>query len=511
MPDEFSIIKFLLTGVVPDGKLQKCTTGSALLIAIGTNGSDEQVIEGLARAGRKDLAFKYSEGCSHEGGPLGEKITKNLDDLKKTYLKEFRVILVCIADELTDGEDLQNLKGITTDIPKRALGNADTVLDFLSLLIKEKKLEPHTLDTALLDPLQHLRITHWVKKHSGKISDFKERLALRAAEEREGSRGFPVTENAPELAETQDSQSSEDGNESQDQPPEKEQKVAEVEHSPKSEEEKKIPEQSPENVTQKAETEDSKNCKEKRESQEQPPEKGQNGSDTEEERGSMRDPDKEKEQKVAEVEHSPKSEEEKKIPEQSPENVTQKAETEDSKNCKEKRESQEQPPEKGQNGSDTEEERGSRTDLDEAEDVVPEHSYADRARSDTAFDHINMMGFIDRKHKFSSWPNRSSMKVPDTTPEHYKVSRPVENVRLGEYKMTRTPRGYNHLEKDTVTVKTSPPPPPTTQPLEKQHPDEADFLICNSTPPGYVSYRDMNKGSWFISTFIETLERDGNR
>ncbi|XP_021349273.1 caspase-1-like isoform X2 [Mizuhopecten yessoensis] len=154
----------------------------------------------------------------------------------------------------------------------------------------------------------------------------------------------------------------------------------------------------------------------------------------------MRDPDKEKEQKVAEVEHSPKSEEEKKIPEQSPENVTQKAETEDSKNCKEKRESQEQPPEKGQNGSDTEEERGSRTDLDE-EDVVPEHSYADRARSDTAFDHINMMGFIDRKHKFSSWPNRSSMKVPDTTPEHYKVSRPVENVRLGEYKMTRTPRG----------------------------------------------------------------------
>ena len=38
-------------------------------------------------------------------------------------------------------------------------------------------------------------------------------------------------------------------------------------------------------------------------------------------------------------------------------------------------------------------------------------------------------------------------------------------------------------------------------------PSEADFLISHSTVPGFLSYRDKQKGSWFISTLVENLEK----
>ncbi|XP_033740502.1 caspase-1-like isoform X2 [Pecten maximus] len=73
---------------------------------------------------------------------------------------------------------------------------------------------------------------------------------------------------------------------------------------------------------------------------------------------------------------------------------------------------------------------------------------------------------------------------------------------------------YKRIEEDVVALKPSEVPvtPVSTSgdDYTNQSPDEADFLLCNSTPPGYVSYRDTENGTWFISTFIETLERDCN-
>ena len=40
-------------------------------------------------------------------------------------------------------------------------------------------------------------------------------------------------------------------------------------------------------------------------------------------------------------------------------------------------------------------------------------------------------------------------------------------------------------------------------------PSEADFLIGCSSVPGYVSYRDTGKGSWYISNLTEMLETYG--
>ena len=40
-------------------------------------------------------------------------------------------------------------------------------------------------------------------------------------------------------------------------------------------------------------------------------------------------------------------------------------------------------------------------------------------------------------------------------------------------------------------------------------PNEADFLLGFSTVPGFVSFRDIDEGSWYISSLTQMLETYG--
>ncbi|KAI0229373.1 Caspase-3 [Lamellibrachia satsuma] len=40
-------------------------------------------------------------------------------------------------------------------------------------------------------------------------------------------------------------------------------------------------------------------------------------------------------------------------------------------------------------------------------------------------------------------------------------------------------------------------------------PEEADFLYAYSTAPGYFSWRNSNKGSWFIQALYKVFQKDG--
>ena len=42
-------------------------------------------------------------------------------------------------------------------------------------------------------------------------------------------------------------------------------------------------------------------------------------------------------------------------------------------------------------------------------------------------------------------------------------------------------------------------------------PNESDFLVGYATVPGYVSYRNTNHGSWYISKLCEALEKYSKR
>ncbi|XP_077999294.1 caspase-3-like [Glandiceps talaboti] len=46
-------------------------------------------------------------------------------------------------------------------------------------------------------------------------------------------------------------------------------------------------------------------------------------------------------------------------------------------------------------------------------------------------------------------------------------------------------------------------------PLAQRLPVEADFLICYSTVPGYYSWRNAEKGSWFVQAVCNVLDRYG--
>ncbi|XP_069138776.1 uncharacterized protein [Argopecten irradians] len=172
-------LEFLFHDVVSTRKMHEDTKGSTILSEIATDGYDEHVVEGLARVGRKDLAQKLIDGCSNEASL--SQIIQNLGDLEQTRLDEFRALLVHIADELTDEDDLPHLKNIATNISKRRLSKVSTILDFFNLLMEGGDLKPDTLEEALLEPMETLGIKSW-KKHSRKISGFKERLHLREAE-----------------------------------------------------------------------------------------------------------------------------------------------------------------------------------------------------------------------------------------------------------------------------------------------------------------------------------------
>ena len=46
--------------------------------------------------------------------------------------------------------------------------------------------------------------------------------------------------------------------------------------------------------------------------------------------------------------------------------------------------------------------------------------------------------------------------------------------------------------------------------LSQPFPGEPDFLLGYSTVPGFVSYRSMTKGSWYITKLTEILDKYAN-
>lgn len=44
--------------------------------------------------------------------------------------------------------------------------------------------------------------------------------------------------------------------------------------------------------------------------------------------------------------------------------------------------------------------------------------------------------------------------------------------------------------------------------LEKRIPADADIFIGYATTPGYVSWRNSSRGSWYIESIIEIFKRD---
>ncbi|XP_033740499.1 caspase-10-like isoform X2 [Pecten maximus] len=611
--DNICILKFLSHGVVPARKLQECTKGSTLLLEIGAEGNDVHLVEGLARAGRKDLASRYSEGCQNEGEALYSQMMKNFDDLEKTCLNEFRVLLVYIANELTDSEDLQKLKDVTTGVPKRALAKAATVLDFFNLLMEEKNLLPQTLDTALLNPMDRLRVTTW-KKHSEQISGFKERIALRESGEREGSRVKPTAETIPKVAESK--QTSGDRKECLEEAQETEPKLAENEQTGERTEE----------TATKVNAVEAKQTDELAERSEKAQETVSKVTETEHTREKTRENIQEAGgQGVERTEHPEISGENEERPDVSQENVT---ETEHSNTGGQKQENQDQDPEKRQDGATSEQphiEDGRRNTLNPDTDsgAKPKRHPVNRRMKNIRLKEYRMTckprgkAVIFNIEKFSSLYSHPTDQKPrdrigssvdadgiqrifkqlhfdverfddcllhmlkdrlwklayETDHDHFDCiaifilthgsngqlldanckSFDFEPLRkyfyasncktlAGKPKMffiqacqgSVTQGRYNHLEKDTIVVEpttlsstpsstpsSSPPSTPSSSPPStpisfaesqgNQSPDEADFLLCHSTSPGYVSYRHTEKGSWFISTFIETLERDCNR
>ena len=46
--------------------------------------------------------------------------------------------------------------------------------------------------------------------------------------------------------------------------------------------------------------------------------------------------------------------------------------------------------------------------------------------------------------------------------------------------------------------------------MSKTLPKEADFLLSYATVPGYVSYRSVSKGSWYVSALVDEINKHHN-
>ncbi|XP_060069603.1 caspase-2-like [Ylistrum balloti] len=502
--EEICKLKFLSQGDSLAGKLQACADGSTLLFEISTNGNDEHVVEGLARVGRLDLAIRYGKECSQEGELLYDRILKDLDYLEKTYFDEFRVLLLCISDELTDDDDLEKLKSVTTNIPRGSVGKVRTVLEFFTLLIQRDILQPKTLENALLEPMAELKMTSWLK-HSRKISGFKERLSLREAEETEGSRVSQTTETVPkEVVQPSYIQPREGKEETNDQHLESVPKeVLESYYSHPNEIKEESNEQHLDIITGFDHMDVGAYCR----LDSWPPIQS-----------SINVSFKTSKHKVVyqRVEHV-------RIEEY---RMTRKPRGKavifniekfriDHKNPL----SQEIP-----------DRRGSSIDADGLERIFGQLHFEVERYNDCTFNFID-----DRLRSLGNETDHSNAdcivifilthgqkgRLLDVhgTPFDLEPLRKYFNASncmtlAGKPKMffiqacmgPESQGIYNHLATDTVRVK--PPRYIPTEPEWKQTPDEADFLVCFPAPPGYVSYRDEKKGSWFISTFIETLHKN---
>lgn len=618
-PYNIDTIIFLYHGCVSAEKLQR--DGSKLFLELSLDQNYERVIECLARAGRKDLASKYSEACSNDGENLYSGVMKDIDDLGKTRLDEFRVVLVCIANELTDEEDLIILKDIThDDVPKRSLEKAKTVLDFFSLLMEEKILHPHTLDTALLDPMEHRGITAW-KKHNGKISGFKERLAVSTAGEKKESKVNETTETGPEVAAEQTSvsntdslgevqettqklpegdQSSEEAQETQTKGKEVEPKQANEHPQNPNEAQEIVPnltgndqplEQETEGAQGGAEEDPSQTSRKCVERQDTP-----QGAENEDSNSTGEDkekqPQKPKTRRNATAADQPQIDEGR--------NQTSIPDT-DSGGAKPKRRSTHNRVDNDDSGEyrmtsiprgtavifniekfnrsqshppdiKIEDRTGSSVDADgiqrifrklhfivERHDDCSIDTINDRLRdlaSDTDHENADCIAIFILTHgkngklldtncvEFDFVPLRKYFKATDCKtlagkPKMFFIQACQGSEPQGRYlkkdvvviedpsppapPVTSSPSSMSRSSLTTPSVPPPPPPPPPPTPPPpslpliqgfrasggEQSPDEADFLVCCPTP-GYVSYRHTECGSWFISAFLDTLERDCN-